>query len=76
MLLEDLLKHTKSGHADRTQLAQALKQICEIAENVNESIKEEENFQKLCRIQKSFVGNVKANFFLKKIKKKENPKLN
>lgn len=55
------MKHTKNGHTDKSLLAQSLKQICDIAENVNESIKEEENFQKLCRIQKSFVGNVKVD---------------
>lgn len=54
------MKHTPANHPDKAALAQALKQICDIAENVNESIKEEENFQKLCRIQKSFVGNVKV----------------
>jgi hypothetical protein len=38
----------------------ALKHISDIAERVNQSIKAEENYERLCIIQKSFVGNVKV----------------
>ncbi|PRP78529.1 hypothetical protein PROFUN_13586 [Planoprotostelium fungivorum] len=59
LLLEDLLKNTPDTHPDHEQLSVSLKNILDLAGNVNESIKAEENFKKLCSIQRSFVGNVK-----------------
>jgi hypothetical protein len=61
--LEELKKHTPTSHPDYDKLVTSLNQIAAIAANVNESIKEEENFQTLCRIQKSFMGNVKVEIF-------------
>jgi len=59
LLLEDLLKNTPEGHPDHEQLSSSLKNILDLAGNVNESIKAEENYKKLCSIQRNFVGNVK-----------------
>eukprot|EP01119_Soliformovum_irregulare_P017382 TRINITY_DN5156_c0_g1_i4.p1 TRINITY_DN5156_c0_g1~~TRINITY_DN5156_c0_g1_i4.p1 ORF type:complete len:668 (-),score=201.77 TRINITY_DN5156_c0_g1_i4:275-2278(-) len=59
LLLQELIKNTPGSHYDYKNLNEAIQRISDIAVNVNEKIKEEENFQKLCQIQKSFVGNVK-----------------
>jgi hypothetical protein len=61
LLLEDLIKRTKENHPDFINLVHTMSQLGAIAVNVNEAIKEEENFATLCRIQKNFVGNVKVS---------------
>ena len=55
-----MLKNTKAEHPDYASISEALKKIGDLAVSVNESIKEEENYQTLLRIQKGFMGNVKV----------------
>lgn len=57
---QDLLKNTPATHPDLSNLTEAMTKVITIAATVNEKIKEEENFQHMCVIQKSFVGNVKV----------------
>ncbi|XP_076450012.1 rho guanine nucleotide exchange factor 39-like [Babylonia areolata] len=70
MLLEDLLQHTPSDHHDYTQLQEATKQIGDIAQHINEHVRQHENFQKMLSIQKSFDSSAPkiltpGRFFLK-----------
>lgn len=59
--IQELIKVTPADHEDYKTLQTVLTSISETAVNVNEKIREEENFQILCRIQKRFVGNVKVH---------------
>ncbi|XP_048241780.1 rho guanine nucleotide exchange factor 39-like isoform X1 [Haliotis rufescens] len=54
MLLEDLLQHTCEDHHDHHHLAEATRQIAEIASHINEHIRQHENFQKMLTIQNCF----------------------
>jgi hypothetical protein len=60
LLLQELLKRTDDAHPDRQNLTRALAQVEQVATAVNEAIREQENFQKVVDIQKSFEGNVKT----------------
>jgi hypothetical protein len=60
LLLQEVLKRTEAGHPDKVNLERALVQVEQVATAVNEAIREQENFQKVVDIQKSFEGNVKT----------------
>jgi hypothetical protein len=60
LLLQEVLKRTDAGHPDKLNLERALVQVEQVATAVNEAIREQENFQKVVDIQKSFEGNVKT----------------
>jgi hypothetical protein len=60
LLLQEVLKRTDAGHPDKLNLERALAQVEQVATAVNEAIREQENFQKVVDIQKSFEGNVKT----------------
>ena len=53
------MKNTPRKHGDHKDLLKAVLGISDIAQGINESIKEEENFQKLWRIQRAFGGAMK-----------------
>lgn len=59
LLLEDLKKKTPENHPDYKGLEEVLEKISVLAKDVNEALKTEENYRKLMKIQKNFVGNVK-----------------
>ena len=59
LLLEDLNKKTPTTHPDSEGLSEVLEKISVLAHDVNNALKKEENYEKLLRIQKNFVGNLK-----------------
>ncbi|GFS01735.1 rho guanine nucleotide exchange factor [Elysia marginata] len=54
LLLEELLHSTPQEHYDYTKLKEATTMIEEIATHINEHIRQNENFQKMLSIQRSF----------------------
>ena len=56
LLLEVYLKHLDADSADYADTARALKVVTDVAEHANNSMKHEDNFQKLLRLQ-SRLGN-------------------
>lgn len=56
LLLEDLLRHTKTTHTDYSQLSAASAQIAAVASHINEHIRQHENFSKMLAIQSSLTG--------------------
>jgi len=52
MLLKDLLKHTKESHPDYEDLQQAFTGISELTAFVNERKREEENIDKMAKVQR------------------------
>eukprot|EP01089_Gocevia_fonbrunei_P019349 TRINITY_DN6831_c0_g2_i1.p1 TRINITY_DN6831_c0_g2~~TRINITY_DN6831_c0_g2_i1.p1 ORF type:complete len:189 (+),score=30.88 TRINITY_DN6831_c0_g2_i1:37-603(+) len=60
LLLADLHKNTPENHPDYVNLGRAVVEITRITTSVNEQMDKHENFLKLTKIQKSFVGNIKT----------------
>ncbi|XP_063960592.1 rho guanine nucleotide exchange factor 39-like isoform X2 [Lytechinus pictus] len=56
LLLKQLLDHTPSSHEDYTKIKDALQNISEVTQGINEYIREHENFQKMLDIQNSIGG--------------------
>ncbi|KAI8909604.1 Dbl homology domain-containing protein [Gorgonomyces haynaldii] len=56
LLLEDLLKHTASGHQDYTNIFKAFKMVSSVADFVNETIRQHETALEMINIQKSILG--------------------
>ncbi|XP_071955623.1 rho guanine nucleotide exchange factor 39-like [Antedon mediterranea] len=56
LLLEELLEKTSESHKDYEQLKEATQQVNTIAHNINEQLKEHDNFQKMLSIQNCMVG--------------------
>ncbi|RUS81917.1 hypothetical protein EGW08_010303 [Elysia chlorotica] len=54
LLLEELLNNTPEDHYDYTKLKEATAVIGAIATHINEHIRQNENFQKMLSIQRSF----------------------
>ncbi|XP_046861391.1 FYVE, RhoGEF and PH domain-containing protein 4-like [Xenia sp. Carnegie-2017] len=54
MLLENLLWKTPEDHDDFSKLKEAVDQISKMALDINENIRQHENFQKILSIQNSF----------------------
>lgn len=61
MLLADLIKNTDDSHPDKPTLVDTLKQISDLAENVNGDMRRQENLQKQLKLQRAFVGTVVKN---------------
>ena len=60
MLLTELLAHTEESVEEYTILNAALRQIEAVAHHINEQIREQENMQRMIRIQRSLLhGNPK-----------------
>ena len=57
-MLADLIKHTDDSHPDKPVLEDTLKQISDLAENVNGDMRRQENLQKQLKLQRAFVGTV------------------
>lgn len=51
LLLQDLLRHTESGHPDHADLVQALKDMRQVADYINEKKREAEALNLVVRIQ-------------------------
>lgn len=56
MLLQDLVKHTPSKHADHAELNKALKKMKDVADYVNERKREAENLTQVLAIQSKLTG--------------------
>jgi hypothetical protein len=56
LLLEDLLKHTEENHPDFNSLSQTLITMKTVANDINESIKEHQNYLKILEIQSKFMN--------------------
>ena len=56
MLLEDVIKKTPEHHPDKNSLHEALKQIGEVAQHIEERLKEHEMTKIMLNIQKSLAG--------------------
>lgn len=56
LLLEDLYKHTPTDHPDYENLEKSIKVISEVANYVNETIRDHEMMVNMLNIQKSFIG--------------------
>lgn len=56
LLLKQLLDHTPKNHQDYEKLKDALHNISEVTQGINEYIREHENFQKMLDIQNSLGG--------------------
>ncbi len=56
LLLQDLLKHTPKDHPDYTPLQGALALISQIADFVNETLREHANVERMAEIQRTLVG--------------------
>lgn len=60
LLLTELIAHTEETEEEYTILNAALKQIEGVAHHINEQIREQENMQRMIRIQRSLLhGNPK-----------------
>ena len=57
MLLEDVIKKTPDNHIDKVSLKEALKQIEDVAQHIEERLKEYEMSKVMLNIQKSLAGN-------------------
>ena len=57
MLLEDVIKKTPDNHVDKVSLKEALKQIEDVAQHIEERLKEHEMAKVMLNIQKSLAGN-------------------
>jgi hypothetical protein len=55
-LSQDLLKHTEETHPDFTLLSQTLVTMKKVANDINESIKEYQNYLKILEIQSKFMN--------------------
>eukprot|EP01090_Pellita_catalonica_P015405 TRINITY_DN4177_c0_g1_i1.p1 TRINITY_DN4177_c0_g1~~TRINITY_DN4177_c0_g1_i1.p1 ORF type:complete len:1133 (+),score=222.54 TRINITY_DN4177_c0_g1_i1:341-3400(+) len=60
LLLADLLKRTEPTHPDYENLAKALALVSDLAMRVNKEMEKEENYVKICMIQKSLIGGCPA----------------
>eukprot|EP01116_Phalansterium_solitarium_P016716 TRINITY_DN3949_c0_g2_i1.p1 TRINITY_DN3949_c0_g2~~TRINITY_DN3949_c0_g2_i1.p1 ORF type:complete len:630 (+),score=205.90 TRINITY_DN3949_c0_g2_i1:159-2048(+) len=60
LLMEDLRKRTPIDHPDAANIEDVLQKIAHIAQSINDNIRAQENFQKLCSIQQSFQGSMKS----------------
>jgi len=56
LLLQELVRVTPAEHPDAPHLAAAVDQISALADAVNESIREQENFSRVVEIASSFTG--------------------
>lgn len=60
LLLTELVAHTEETEEEYNVLSAALKQVEAVAHHINEQIREQENMQRMIRIQRSLVnGNPK-----------------
>ena len=53
LLLTELINHTEESEEEHTILKAALQQIESVARHINEQIRDQENMQRMIRIQKS-----------------------
>jgi hypothetical protein len=56
LLLQELLKNTPTAHADRAPLEQALVQMRDVADYVNERKREAENLSRVSQVSKMLTG--------------------
>ena len=56
LLLQDFLKATPIDHPDHSQVRDALSLISQIADFVNETIRDHQKIEKMVQIQTSLVG--------------------
>lgn len=65
LLLQQLQKHTPQEHPDVEYLKEAVNLMSKLASDINTSIQEQENFEKIFAIQESFVkGQIHVTQFL------------
>lgn len=57
LLLRELLRVTPEAHPDHRYLTESLERMTELAVKINETIREEEELEKVIAIQKKFTGN-------------------
>lgn len=62
LLLQDLLRHTPNDHPDHTSLQEALALISQIADFVNETLREHANVERMAEIQRTLVGYEQSLF--------------
>lgn len=60
LLLQDLLRHTESKHPDHDDLVQALKEMRQVADYINEKKREAEALNLVVRIQERIQNLVRA----------------
>ena len=61
LLLEDLLKNTPEGHSDHDNITAALSNICSIAAENNEAIRQQEELDKVYQVMKQMEYNGSVN---------------
>jgi len=58
MLLKQMIKRTDQYHCDMYDLQEALEQICEVTEHINEKMKEHDRRLKVAMVEKRFIDLV------------------
>jgi hypothetical protein len=61
--MQELTKRTAPVHNDYDALQEALEKITEVADYINESIRERQNLEKILSIQRKFTGSVPVRYY-------------